>query len=255
MVEQVHREYVEAGCEVLEANTFGGNRKRLEAAGLEKRFDELNQAGAALALRASQGKALVAGSIGPLGALIEPYGDVSIPEALDIFADQVRLLRGCGIELFLVETMISLEEALIALEAAQLAGARSVAVTLTFESTPAGPRTPFGESPAECAMALIRKGAVIVGANCGSGIDILVEAGNDFLAVMAPEKILLQPNAGIPVITGGTARYPETEDRFARFVIEAANKGIRYLGGCCGTTPSHLSAAKRELQKLCDTVS
>lgn len=249
LVRQLHREYIDAGSDVIETNTFGGNRKRLEACGLGGSVFDVNRAAADIALSEAKGKTLVAASVGPLGALIEPYGNVSVAEALDVYAEQVRILRSSGIEFVLIETMISLEEALIALEAAHVAGATRVGVTLTFEPTPEGPRTPFGEHPSDAWRELLKRGADITGANCGSGLGIMNEIIQGIGIALPPEKILIQPNAGIPSIVEGELVYPVTPDQFADFAKGLLSKKIRFVGGCCGTTPAHIAAARTHLSQ------
>lgn len=242
----IHESYVVAGADVVESNTFGGNRKRLEANDLHGKIREINNMAAEAALEAAEGKAFVAGSVGPLGALVEPYGEVSRQEAKDIFGEQVSILREAGIGLILIETMISLEEALLALEAAREAGAAFVGVTMTFEPTPNGPRTAFGEAPAQVARTLLENGANIVGSNCGSDLDTMRAVAKEFLAA-TDRSILIQPNAGIPSIENGVSVYPEDPQSFGRFLHELTSTGIRLIGGCCGTTPQHIASAKTRL--------
>jgi 5-methyltetrahydrofolate--homocysteine methyltransferase len=246
IVGRVHRSYIDAGSQVVETNTFGGNRKRLDSAGLEKSIAAINRIGAEIALESARGKILVAGSVGPLGVLIEPYGDLEEAEALDVYGEQVSLLLGAGIEFILVETMISLREAVLALQAASQAGARSVGVTLTFDLTPDGPRTPFGESPAQCVEALEKEGALLIGSNCGRGFDVMRSVAREFKA-KSKAPVLIQPNAGLPETSAEGLVYPEGPLQFAKFVRELSTLGIECIGGCCGTTPAHIASASEVL--------
>lgn len=244
LVKQVHEEYVRAGSMIIETNTFGANRKRLAAAGLEARIKEINSAAADIALTAARKKAFVVGSVGPLGAFVEPYGEVSTQEATDVFAEQVSMLLASGIQFIQIETMMSLEEAVLALGAAQSAGAKHVGVSMTFEPTPEGPRSPFGESPSQAAKTLLDKGAFTAGSNCGKGLDVMRLIAAELLKSAPPSRILIQPNAGIPEIINGKVSYPESPEQYAQFVREMISKGIRFVGGCCGTTPVHIAAAR-----------
>jgi 5-methyltetrahydrofolate--homocysteine methyltransferase len=244
IVEQVHREYLDAGAKVIETNTFGGNKKRLQSAGLDKRISEINGLAAEIALRSANGKAVVAGSVGPLGVLLEPYGDISQTEAMELFGEQVGYLLKAGIELILVETMISLEEAILALRAAREAGAKTVGVTLTFELTPDGPKTAFGESPTTCLQALEQSGASLVGSNCGNGFEVMRAVAKEMKSV-SKIPIIIQPNAGIPTLAGNQVTYPESPAHYARFVRELLDLNVQFVGGCCGTTPDHIRAAAR----------
>lgn len=242
----IHQLYIAAGANLIESNTFGGNRKRLEANGLLKRVKEVNRTAAEAALEAAGGKTLVAGSVGPLGALVEPYGEISLQEARDIFGEQISILREAGIHMILIETMISLEEAVLAFEAARESGATTVGVTMTFEPTPNGPRTAFGESPSQAARTLSEKGAAIVGSNCGSDFETMRAVAKEYLAA-TDKPILIQPNAGIPSVEHGSFVYPEDPQRFGRFVGELRSIGIPLIGGCCGTTPQHIAVGREVL--------
>ena len=244
LVKKIHQEYCSAGSQIIETNTFGANRKRLQASRLENNIKEINWTGVGLALSAANGNALVAGSVGPLGALIEPYGDTSKEEAGEIFREQVQLLLEAGVHWIAIETMISLEEAVLALEAAKEAGAKTISVTMTFEPTPEGPRTPFGESPAQIAQKLTSSGATIVGSNCGLGFDVMRSVAKE-LKGLTTIPVLVQPNAGIPTYSHDTLIYPEGLEQYAEFVRDMVSLGIEFVGGCCGTTPQHIAEAHR----------
>ncbi len=248
IVKQIHEEYISAGAQVIETNTFGANRIRLESVSLHNRVAEVNKRAAEIALSTVNDKVLVAGSIGPLGKLIEPYGEISVDYAREVFNEQIQSLVQSGVDFILIETMISLNEALIALEAAKHSDAKIVGVTMTFDQTPSGPRTSFGESPKNCTQILIDHGADIIGSNCGSGFDVMREVANEMIAV-SNVSVLIQPNAGIPAIVEGKIRYPETPERFAKFVKDITALGINLVGGCCGTTPEHIRSAKQVLFK------
>lgn len=249
LVKQLHLDYLKAGSQVIETNTFGANRKQLEREGFGDKVEEINRKAAEIAFSAAQGKAFVAGSVGPLGVLIEPYGEVSRHEAKRAFEEQIRALIESGIEIILIETMISLDEALIALEAAQAIGSEVVGITLTFEVGLRGARTPFGETPTLAAQKLKEAGASFVGSNCGRGFDeMLIVAAELREATDLP--LLIQPNAGIPEYSGDRIAYPETPGHFAEFVRKTLSLGVEFIGGCCGTTPEHILAGKGALKKV-----
>lgn len=239
LVKQVHLEYLRAGSNVIETNTFGANRKRLAASGLGHKIVEINQQAVALA-RAAGGR-VIAGSMGPLGALLEPYGEVNREEAFGIFREQATLLLKAGVDLLVIETMTSLEEALLALQAVQEAGARTVGVTMTFEQTPDGPRSLFGEIPRAAAQALLDAGATFVGSNCGNGFEVMRAVACDMMQGADPNRILLQPNAGVPTLLSGELRYPGTPEQYCDFVRDMLLHGVRMFGGCCGTTAEHIA--------------
>lgn len=240
LVKQVHREYLLAGSSVIETNTFGANRKRLTASGLDSKIVEINQRAVSLARDA--GGEVVAGSMGPLGVLIEPYGEVSRDEAQKVFREQAELLLRAGVDLLVIETMMSLDEALVALHAAREAGAATIGVTMTFEMSPDGPRTPFGETPHAVAKTLLEAGAAFVGSNCGKGFEVMRAVANDMIQGADPGRILLQPNAGIPMLVSGQLLYPGTPEQYCDFVRDMLRRGIRLFGGCCGTTAEHIAS-------------
>lgn len=246
-VVDVHRTYIAAGAQVIETCTFGATRRRMDASGLEISVAELNKKAVALAQQAANEKILVAGSVGPLGGLLEPYGDISIAEAETLFAEQISVLHQSGADIILIETMISLGEAIVALRTAKNIGALNIGVTMTFDMTGSEPRTPFGEPIHEVARELLNEGASFIGANCGAGFELMRRVANDFRAATTL-PLLIQTNAGIPVIEEGNILYPETPQTFGTFVKEMRNLGVEMIGGCCGTTPEHIAEAQRALQ-------
>lgn len=247
IVLDVHRSYIAAGAQVIETCTFGATQKRMEASGLEYAVSEINKQAVLLAREAAGETIFVAGSVGPFGGILEPYGDVSIEEAEKLFAEQISALNESGADLILIETMISLSEAVTAARVAKSLGAKIIGVTMTFEMTGAEPRTSFGESIDEVARTLANEGVTFLGANCGAGFDLMRRVAGDFRAATSL-PLLIQSNAGIPSVQNGKIVYPETPESFGRFVQEIKNFGIEMIGGCCGTTPEHLAEAKAALK-------
>jgi 5-methyltetrahydrofolate--homocysteine methyltransferase len=240
---KIHQEYIEAGSDVIETNTFGASRKRLELTGLQDRIDEIISAAVKVAREAAGKTAFVAGSVGPLGAVIEPIGDLSREEAENIYYEQIKKLNDNGVDFILIETMISLDEALIALSAARKANSNVAGVTLTFENGVQGLRTPYGESPLQAAKALEENGADFIGANCGHGAADILSVGRE-MKLVSKLPILLQPNAGLPRVENSKIIYDESPENFGRFVKSALDVGIEMLGGCCGTTHEHIRQAR-----------
>lgn len=242
LVEEVHRDYIKSGAMVIETNTFGGNRIRLKKSGLEDKVEEINKKGVEIALKASEGKVLVAGSVGPLGELIEPFGDITEEEAEEVFTEQINILVKNGVDFILVETMISLNEALIALKAAKKFDIL-VGVTLSFEWTERGGRTPFGDEVEYSIKELEKAGADFVGANCGKGFEDMLKIA-PIIRKATNLPVLIQPNAGLPKWENGKLLYPETPENFKKFTEEMIKLDINYIGGCCGTTPKHIEVFK-----------
>ncbi|MCL4539579.1 MAG: homocysteine S-methyltransferase family protein [Bacteroidetes bacterium] len=249
VVRQVHLDYIRAGSQVVETNTFGGTQSRLERSGAVEFVDSVNSTGAKIALEAAGKTAAVVGSVGPLGSLIEPYGDISKEDAAGMFRKQVETLRAYGVQTILIETMISLDEALVALEGAKSAGASEVGVTMTFQRSGDEVRTAFGESAADCVRRLEKAGASFVGSNCGSGFeDMMLVATEIRRSTRLP--VLIQPNAGVPTVENNVVQYSGSPKGFAEFVRSVSKIGIEMIGGCCGTTPAHIEEARKVVDSL-----
>jgi 5-methyltetrahydrofolate--homocysteine methyltransferase len=248
LVEEVHRDYIKAGAMVIETNTFGGNRIRLRRAGLEDKIEEINRKGVEIAKKASEGKVLIAGSIGPLGELLEPFGDITEEEAEDVFSEQIKILVDAGVDFILIETMISLQEALIALKSAKKYHTL-VGVTMSFEWIGNQGRTPFGDDVETSIKKLQEERADFVGANCGKGIEDMIKIA-EIIRKITDLPVLIQPNAGIPKWENGKLVYPATPNDFKIFVEKMLNLGIDFIGGCCGTTPTHIDVFKEFYTKL-----
>lgn len=239
LVRGIHADYVRAGAELLETNSFGANRPKLQHYGLEAHVREFNLAAATLAREAAGDNALVAGAVGPLGVRIEPYGPTSREEAQELFAEQMRALRDGGVDCFILETFSDLEEIAQAVRAARAVDP-SLPVIAQVTVGPDGV-TSFGVPPEEAAETLDETGADIIGLNCSVGPQTILEAIERMVPVTT-KKLSAMPNAGMPREVGGRAMYmasPEYMASYARNLIQA---GVRLVGGCCGTTPEHIRA-------------
>ncbi|MBT8403785.1 MAG: bifunctional homocysteine S-methyltransferase/methylenetetrahydrofolate reductase [Gemmatimonadetes bacterium] len=238
VVEEIHRAYVEAGAEVLETNTFGANPVKLSAFGLGDRTEEVNRAAARAALKAADGRARVVGAVGPLGIRIEPWGPTSVDEAREHFLRQMRALIDAGVDGLLLETFADPHEVDVALSAArEAAGNRPVMVQITVGEDG---RTAYGADAARELVRLAAAGADAVGLNCSVGpavlLDVLEEAAD---RVSVP--LLAQPNAGLPRTVRDRKMYMASPDYMARYAERFAEAGVRFVGGCCGTTPEHIA--------------
>ncbi|MCI9157115.1 MAG: dihydropteroate synthase [Lawsonibacter sp.] len=229
----IHRSYVQAGSQILCANTFGANREKLHRTG--KTVEEVIPPSIALAREAAGGKALVALDLGPIGQLLEPTGTLDFETAVDIFAQQVRCAVDAGADLVMIETMTDLQECRAALLAVKENSTLPVLVSLTYEERG---RTFLGHAPASAALTLEGMGADAIGINCSLGpreMPALVEE----LARWTTLPISVKPNAGLP--DPGGAGYDITADQFAAAMAELTRLGVKCYGGCCGTTPEYIS--------------
>jgi 5-methyltetrahydrofolate--homocysteine methyltransferase len=245
----VARSYVEAGADIILTNTFGGSPLKLAKVHLEDKLLEINRQGARISKQAAGDQALVFASIGPSGEFMAPLGTVSEMDMVQGFAEQAGALAAGGADGIVVETMMDLAEAKAALRAAKESTSLPVAVTLTFNKGPKGYATMMGLRPEHAAAELERAGADIVGANCGAGIDIMVE----LMGLMRSATTLplwCKPNAGLPELVHGKTVYRETPEMMASKLKALVEAGARIVGGCCGTTPSHIRALLVERRKL-----
>ena len=258
LIREIHAEYLQAGAEVVETNTFGANRLRLEHFGLQDKVREMNLAGVKLArqcvelIREKQASAaFVAGSIGPLGVLLEPLGKVSLDEARAAFAEQIQALAeggpGVGADLLIVETMTSLAEAKQAILAARSeAPALPVIVMMTVDEEG---NCLDGASAETAATKLTQWGADAIGCNCSAGPATVLSVIERMRPVTSL-PLAAMPNAGIPRAVEGRTIYLTSPEYMASFTRKLVKAGATFVGGCCGTTPSHTRAMKSALRAL-----
>jgi homocysteine S-methyltransferase len=249
LVLSIHREYLTAGAEVIETNTFGANRVRLRSFGLAEKTEEINRRGVELAREATRDRGLeafVAGAIGPIGVGLASGGDVSLQQARKAFAQQAEALAGAGVDLIMLETFPTLAEAREAVLAIrEVSKELPIVAQLTFQRDG---RTWTGEEPPDVARELHNAGADVVGVNCVAGpqsaLDILEE-----MAKATKVKLAAQPNAGHPRVVEREVTYPLTPAVFAEYVPRFVATGCVLVGGCCGTTPEHIAAMRDSLRE------
>lgn len=246
IVREIHEAYRDAGADVLETNSFGGNRFQLQGYGLEDEVAEINEAAAGLAREVAGDELLVAGSLGPLGVRLEPYGPTSRAEARDAFREQGEALARGGVDLFVCETFSDLDELVEAVRGCREAADLPVVALVTIQ--PDG-QTTYGAEPAGIARELDALEVDALGLNCSVGPALLLEAVREMAGVTA-RPIAALPNAGLPREVSGRKMYlasPEYMGSYARRLVEA---GARLVGGCCGTRPDHILEMARQLRAL-----
>ncbi len=255
----IHRQYVEAGCDIIQTNTFGANRIKLSQYGLANSAVEINRSAVDIAKRAGMDRALVAGDIGPMGKLLYPLGDGTFEKVYEAFYEQAKTLVEEGVDLINIETMSDLHEAKIAVMAAKAAGNVPIICTITYQNNL---RTLMGTDPETAVSILEALGVDVIGTNCGFGPDKMVEIIERSYK-LSDTYLIAQPNAGLPRLVGEKTVYDLSASNMASFVEPLIRAGVNIIGGCCGTTPEHMKGiaaavkgfipiprVKREISKL-----
>lgn len=245
IVQRIHREYAEAGSDFLTTNTFGASPLKLSDYGLENKAEEIAAAAVRNARAAAGKNTRIAGDIGPTGKFLCPLGNLSFDEAFDNFYRLAKALSNAGCDALIIETIMDIQEMKAALAAAKAACSLPVICQMTFGEDG---RTVSGTDPESAAILLEAMGADVIGANCSVGPDKLLSAAK-ILISSTNRPIIIQPNAGMPVLVNGETRFPLNPSGFASYAKEYAALGISFMGGCCGTTPNHIRALKEALDR------
>lgn len=238
-VMDLHRSFARVGCDLVSTCTFGASPIRLQDGPLAGRARELNARGAELARRAVGDDVLVAGSVGPTGQLVEPFGPLSRDQAVDAFGQQAGALQDGGVDVLMLETFFTLDEGLWAAEAVRAVSDLPIVMSFSFDQ---GTRTMMGLSPADLTAAAGGLSLAALGANCGRSLRDNAQVAEEFINAGITEPLWIKPNAGVPQVTAAGVVYPEDPSSFATQVAEIAARGARIVGGCCGATPEHLAA-------------
>jgi homocysteine S-methyltransferase len=246
IVLEVHKQYVRSGAEILETNTYGANRVKLRTFGIEDDLREINLKAVEIARKAAGDAVYVAGAIGPLGIRIEPYGPTALDEAREYFREQAEALRDGGVDLFILETMSNIAEVEQGVAAIRDICSLPVIAQMTIGTDN---RTIYGDSPRIIAERLDRAGADVIGLNCSVGPDVMLDAIEEMSTVTA-KKLSCQPNAGLPREVAGRQMYMASPDYMGKYAKRLIHKGVKFLGGCCGTTPEHIKVMADAVRPL-----
>ncbi|MBP3401347.1 MAG: homocysteine S-methyltransferase family protein [Selenomonadales bacterium] len=248
IVLDIHRQYVEAGTTWLHTNTFGANRQKLSAYGLESRVAEINRAAVAIAREAAKAgnNVKVVGDLGPTGKFLAPLGELSFDEAYDIYREQAMILEEAGADCILIETIIDIQEMRAALLAVKDNTNMFVICQMSYSEDG---RTVTGTDPTTAATILDAMGADVIGANCSCGPAQLLPVVEKLHAATT-KPISIQPNAGLPRLVNGKTVFPMSPEEMGEWAPRLINAGATYLGGCCGTTPAHIRAMAEAVRDM-----
>jgi methionine synthase I (cobalamin-dependent) len=247
-VRAIHRSYIEAGSQIILTNSFGGSRTTLDRHGLADRVTELNKAAAENARAeadAADKPVLVAGSMGPSGALFKPYGPMDMEEGTAVFAEQAAALAAGGVDVFWVETMSDLQEVTAAVNGCRQADPDiPVVTTMSFDSKG---RTMMGVAPDQALDTLKSLGVLALGGNCGNGPEEILGVMEKMHAEDPDVVLVAKANAGMPKLVKGVVYYDAGPEDMAQYAIQARENGARIIGACCGSTADHIKAIAEAL--------
>lgn len=250
----IQRNYAMAGADCLITNTFGGNRLMLQRHGHAEQLAEINRAAARIAREAfGDREGYVLGDIGPVGGMVEPYGELSAEDVRSALYDQAKALVEGGVDAIILETQTALEEIALGIEAAKAAGAPFIIGSFAYDRSMDGTffRTMMGVSPEQAAEFVQEKGADVVALNCGTGMD-MAAAAQVIPAYKSACSLftMAQPNAGLPVLENMRAVYKQTPTQMVEKLPDLLNAGVNIVGSCCGSTPDHTRAIRQVVDRF-----
>jgi 5-methyltetrahydrofolate--homocysteine methyltransferase len=247
MVLQLEGDFVAAGSDIILTDTFGGTRVRMKESKYVERAPEVNKRAAELARQAASRWAgvLVAGSIGPTGLLMKPYGPLSVEEATATFAEQAKALAEGGVDLLVIETMFAFEEADAAFKGARSVTDLPIVVSFSYDQ---GVRSMMGVKPADMFKRYKEMGAVMIGANCGTTLENMEKIQQEYAAMEPGFPLWAKPNAGQPHLVDGVTTFDVTPEQMAEYAVKYVALGARVVGGCCGNMPGHIAAIAKAVK-------
>ena len=248
VIKKMAREYFEAGSDMVLTNSFGGSVFRQKHYGFEDSVFKFNKLAAQLAKSQAPEHGFVCGSLGPTGEFLRPLGLVSNQEMYDSFKNQALALEEGGADCVVIETMLDIDETSIALQAVRENTSMLAMATMTFDLGPRGFFTMMGVTPEDAAKKLEQSGAQVIGANCGNGIERMIEIASK-MRNSTDKPMMINCNAGIPSLVSGEILYPETPEYMAEQFMKLKDVGVNIIGGCCGTSPEHIKALSDAINK------
>ncbi len=249
VIAEVARKYLEAGAEIIQTNTFGCSPIKLAEKGLSEKYREISVKAVDIIQQVVGDRAWIAGDYGSCGVSLQPFGDLEIEDYKDSCRKQFLALAEAGVDAFSIETMMDLREGVIAIEMArEVAPDMFIMASATFNQTPAGYFTPYGQKVEQVARRYRDAGADAVGANCSLGVDMMIPIAQQFRQSTSL-PIIIRPNAGLPEMVNGKAVWEESPELFAAGAKKLLDAGVNIIGGCCGTTPEHIRAMRKMMEE------
>jgi 5-methyltetrahydrofolate--homocysteine methyltransferase len=251
---ELHRAFLDAGADIILTDSFGGTSLRLRDTPLAGRVSQVNRRAAEMARHAASARdgALVAGSMGPTGMLMEPLGDLTASIAAEVYAEQAGALAEGGVDLLLLETFFALDEARAAIEGVKRVTDLPLVVSFSFDQ---GVRTMMGVSPAQMVAAMTPLGVAAIGANCGRSLEDMDAVLSELVVTKTGIPLWIKPNAGLPRMDGDRARYDTSPETMGEYAARFIGAGARIVGGCCGTSAEHLASIARSARAAYDSPS
>lgn len=248
-VQAIHQLYRNAGSDLLTTNSFGAAAAGLGRHGVTDQVQAINTAAAQIARKVAGDSAWVLGDIGPFGGFLEPIGDTTPEQLMEMFVQQASALKAGGADAIIIETMSDPAEIAVAIHAAKSVANWPLIATYAFARSDSGFRTMMGTSVGEAVQAAIDAGADVVGANCGTSLslDDYALLGTELVAAAGSVPVILQPNAGSPQVVDGKLIYAATPKDMAGHALRLLQAGVKIIGGCCGTTPDHIAAMAKAM--------
>jgi len=247
VVFKIHQRYFWAGADVIQTNTFGANNLKLKKSGHEKEMEKINSAAVEIARKICPAGKYVAGNIGPSGEFLEPVGKAKLKELKKAFSEQAQALLYAGVDLFSIETMYDLREALAAVEGVREVSSIPLFVCMTFEKKPKGYFTLMGDEVSSSFGKLEDAGADVIGANCTLGSEDMVGLVS-LMRKSTSLPLIVQPNAGKPKLVKGETVYLQKPSSFAKDILKMIDLGVNFAGGCCGTTPGFIKMIRKSVK-------
>jgi len=250
VVQKIHQEYMKAGADVILTNTFGANRIKLSSFGRETNIFKINEIAVNIANgvtnkeKSLEKRIFIAGSVGPTGKILEPYGDLKVSEVYRNYKEQAVILEKAGVDLIILETFYDLEEIKAALKATKENTNLMVIASMTFDKNL---KTIYGVDPERAVIVLENEGADGVGANCGAGPEVLYKV-LERMKKVSKTYLMVEPNAGMPELIKEKVIYPASPKIMAEYTEKFVKLGLNLIGGCCGTTPLHIKAMSDKIK-------